>query len=185
MAKYKLVADGIKEIKLEDGTTRYEPNIIGIKDNETNMFIPLDLANRHYQEYQEWLKHGNEPDPSYTLEEVKRLKKFEIKSAFLQAFNQGYTSPTLGIKVDCKKEDLLNFKGALELAEATKQEKITIRDYNNEYHTITVDQLKTLITELIAYHAQLFQKKWDLEKQVDAATDFDSVCRIKWEGGDE
>jgi hypothetical protein len=181
MAKYKLISDGkINEIKLEDGTVKKEFNITGIQDTETGMFIPLDPSNRHYQEYQKWLKEGNQPDPPYTLDEYKRIKKGEIKQAFLNAFNQGYKT-TLGIKVDCKQQDILNFKGALELAKAQNKRKLVIRDYNNNYHEITTKQLETIINELLAYHAQLFQKKWELEKKIDSAKSFEELFEIKWD----
>ena len=180
MAKYKLISDGkINEIKLEDGTVKKEFNITGIQDTETGMFIPLDPNNRHYQEYQKWLKEGNQPDPPYTLDEYKKIKKGEIKQAFLNAFNQGYET-SLGIKVDCKQQDILNFKGALELAEFQNLSEVTIRDYDNNYHTITTEQLRQIIAETLQYHAQLYQKKWQLEKQIDEAQSFEELFEIKW-----
>ena len=34
----------------------------GVYDKETESCIPKDTNNRHWQEYQEWLKEGNKPD---------------------------------------------------------------------------------------------------------------------------
>jgi sulfur relay (sulfurtransferase) DsrF/TusC family protein len=54
---YKLVQNGV--IKLPD-----------------NIFIPNDPANRHYQEYQEWLKKGNTPIPEYVSNDCINFESF-------------------------------------------------------------------------------------------------------------
>ena len=180
MAKYKLIADGCTTKTLDDGSIKVIYNITGIKDNEQGWFIPIDPANTHYQEYQQWLEEGNEPDPPYTLEELKQLKKQEIKQAFLSAPNDGFVSSSLNIKVDCKRDDYLNLQGAYDLAISKNLSTITIRDYNNEYHDLTPDQLKTLLNELLDYYNLLYQKKWNLEQQIDTATTLEETVQIKW-----
>lgn len=52
MAKYKII-----------GT--------GVKDTETEAFIPNDQGNRHWIEYEVWLSEGNTPDPEFTEEELE------------------------------------------------------------------------------------------------------------------
>jgi hypothetical protein len=181
MAKYKLISDGtIETITDEQGNiVKRQFKITGIQDTENGYFIPLDPNNRHYQEYQEWLKEGNTPDDPFTLDEYKQRVKAKIKTGFLNQFNLGYEC-SLGFKVDCKKEDLLNLQGAYQLAVNTNQTEVTIRDYDNQLHTISVDDLKTIIDELLQYHAHLFQQKWTLEQQVDNATTFDELFDIDW-----
>lgn len=49
---------------------KYKLQQSGVKDTETNAVIPCDPANRHWQEYQDWLAEGNTPDPEYTQEEL-------------------------------------------------------------------------------------------------------------------
>ena len=41
-----------------DTTNSYED----ILDQENNCAIPKDVANRHYQEYLEWVSKGNTPE---------------------------------------------------------------------------------------------------------------------------
>ena len=181
MSKYKLVSDGTLEIvKDEDGNIiKKEFKISGIQDTELGYFIPLNPLNRHYQEYQEWLKEGNTPDDPFTLDEYKQIKKQEIKSEFTNQFSKGYQC-SLGFKVDCKKEDIINLQGAYQLAKSKNLTTIDIRDYNNQIHSVTPDELNTIINELLEYHESLFQKKWNLENEIDSATTFDELFDIVW-----
>ena len=39
-------------------------NLIGVVNTNTLLSIPIDSANRHYQEYLEWVAEGNTPDPA-------------------------------------------------------------------------------------------------------------------------
>ena len=43
----------------------------GVKDTETEAFIPNDVGNRHWQEYLVWLDDGNTPDPEFTEQEIE------------------------------------------------------------------------------------------------------------------
>ena len=54
-------------------TSKYTVLIGGVRDNETNGFIPDDLGNTKWQEYQLWLGAGNTPQ-NFILDEFKRQK---------------------------------------------------------------------------------------------------------------
>ena len=77
---------------------KYKLTKNGVIDLETGMFIPSDPANRHWQEYQEWLKSGNNPLPEHTLEELKQRKlaqlKQELKNFIYSRYDDG-TQKTL------------------------------------------------------------------------------------------
>tara|TARA_Y100000114_G_C11736880_1_gene316685 strand:- start:183 stop:368 length:186 start_codon:yes stop_codon:yes gene_type:complete len=60
MAKYKLRNTFSYK---EDGTT-VDVTVQDVLDTETKIAIPKDEANRHYQEYLEWVAEGNTPDPA-------------------------------------------------------------------------------------------------------------------------
>ena len=55
MAKYKLLNKYNEEGELIEG-------VGGILEIETGKGIPLDEANKDYQEYLEWLAEGNTPE---------------------------------------------------------------------------------------------------------------------------
>jgi hypothetical protein len=47
-------------------------------DNAYRMYIPNDINNHEWQEYQKWLSEGNIPEPAYSLEELYNKKYNEV-----------------------------------------------------------------------------------------------------------
>lgn len=50
---------------------KYKITGTGVKDTETEAFIPNDQGNRHWIEYEVWLSEGNTPDPEFTAQELE------------------------------------------------------------------------------------------------------------------
>ena len=50
---------------------KYKITGTGVKDTETEAFIPNDQGNRHWIEYEVWLSEGNTPDPELTAQELE------------------------------------------------------------------------------------------------------------------
>lgn len=71
---YKLAQNGV--IKLSD-----------------NAFIPNDLANKDWQEYQEWLRKGNTPEPEFTLAELRIKLANEMKGLRRQRISEVLSDP--------------------------------------------------------------------------------------------
>ena len=44
-----------------------EGNLVGVVNTNTWLSIPIDTANRDYQEYLEWVAEGNTPEPADSL----------------------------------------------------------------------------------------------------------------------
>ena len=60
MVKYKLLKDGVKDV-------------------ENHRYIPNSMENRHWVEYQEWLKEGNIPEEMITPAEQLIINEQEFK----------------------------------------------------------------------------------------------------------
>lgn len=52
---------------------KYKLTENGVKDTETNMFIPNSGGNRHWQEYLAWAAEGNTADDEFTSEEITSI----------------------------------------------------------------------------------------------------------------
>jgi len=160
---------------------KYKLQENGVFDQENNMFIPNDPANRHWQEYQKWLAEGNQPDPIYTLDELKQHKKSEIKSAFQKAVSSGFMySEILQADVNFGYEHLKNVENLIENMKSNNLTEIQFRIYDNSFVTATLEQLENLKFEMIRYEINLYQKKWDLEQQIDAAVSEEEINQINW-----
>ena len=114
-----------------------------------------------------------------TFDELKQRKKAEIKRAFEEELKKGYLT-SFGFKVDSKLEDLNNFDVTLKFAEMAGMTEIAIRDYDNITRTLTFDEFKQMCLELGQHIQQQFQKKWDLQAQVDEVTIIEELSNISW-----
>lgn len=121
--------------------------------------------------------------PEPTLDEVKVLKEKEIKAAFTAAFSSGYTTQTLpqNIKIDCNRKDLDNIRGLIEWCTLNPQKtQVEFRGFDNDQHTISAADLTTIKNELIAYGLWLYQHKWELEAEIEAALTIEEVQAVAW-----
>lgn len=94
---YKLT-DGSSVIRLDDGT-----------------YIPNDLGNFDWQEYQAWLSAGNISQPAYSLSEAQQAQISRIQSACQNTIFAGFTSSALGAAhtYPAKERDQLNLNGSV------------------------------------------------------------------------
>lgn len=113
----------------------------------------------------------------------KNNKKLYIKEAMYKELNEGingYTTQNLTtpIKLDSSRFDLDNFKNLMIYSQLVNLTQVTIKDYNNEMHTISVSDLQIIINELIGYGLWLFQRKWEKEYEIDQCTTHEEVEAI-------
>jgi hypothetical protein len=129
---------------------------------------------------------GNVIFVDQSLEEYQEQQIALIKQQFQNATTLGYTTSindsvtNQPITVNSTAADIMNFQGAYQLATTLNQSTITICDYYNQVHTITVQQLQTIINELLLNIAQLYAKKWQLRSEILAQTTPAGVLSITW-----
>jgi hypothetical protein len=106
MAKYQEIWDNIDD-----------QNVIAHKDTEENFTIPIDPANRHYQELLIWLQ-SNTADPQYTQAEIDAMQLAEQQanaesylastSALVQSYRDAVAAGTLPPIPEPKYKKILN-----------------------------------------------------------------------------
>ena len=146
-------------------------------------------------------------DDTIIFNKVKLTKLNEINSAFNNAPKLGYICPSVNIKMDCDRSDIenmnylidsLNFSSEqIESMPKTTPEEITayntartamdtqlaniiIKDFDNGYHSVTLDQVKTIKMDMINYGLWLYQHKWEKLSALDTATTKEQVYAIQW-----
>ena len=132
---------------------------------------------------EEWAKHGvtyiEEDEPVQVLREWKCNA---IKSAFLIWREKNATIvSSLGFKVDSNERANTDVSGLLVAYENNQDALITFRDADNEFHSLTYAQVKTLQKEIIANGNYAYEQKWMLEAQVEKATTKEELDAIKIE----
>jgi hypothetical protein len=109
------------------------------------------------------------------LDMAKIVKKKEIKEQFQLFSKRPVVDTGYGYSVDAGREDLQNFEGALSLGVTQ------IRAADNNIYSVTTNELQSIITKIKANGLAMFQKKWELEKQIDEAQSEVELKSLVWE----
>jgi hypothetical protein len=107
---------------------------------------------------------------------AKAYKKEKIKAKYSECQVAGYI--VNNIKLDGKDADIAHLNEQLNLAVANEVATVVVRDYNNSYHTMTVEQFRQLILQLSQVRLECLWTKWEKDQEVDACTTVDAVNAI-------
>ena len=104
-----------------------------------------------------------------TLAEYKGFKKQQVENATAgfdaERKDSGMTfKSSLGFTVDGDARSRDNLSGLINIG----QEPVSFRDHDNGDHSLTLDNLKTLLKEAQMNGAMLYQQKWAMQKAIGA-----------------
>lgn len=123
-----------------------------------------------------------EPDPGAALALARAAKLTELATAFEAANARGhFASPTLGFEVDATERANRDVQGLLTLLEASGGTETAYCDYGNAMRTVTLEQLRALQLELIAWGQALYARKWALRTAIAAAASVEDVEAVEIE----
>ena len=106
---------------------------------------------------------------SLTLAELKGFKAQQVENATAgfdaERKDSGMTfKSSLGFTVDGDARSRDNLSGLINIG----QEPVSFRDHDNGDHSLTLDDLKTLLKEAQMNGAMLYQQKWAMQKAIGA-----------------
>lgn len=107
--------------------------------------------------------------------EGKALKRAWIKRRFQDEAKTQKVDSMFGFPMDARREDIDNLRNLLEVLEDLGETAAEIRDANNEFHFLTLDDIRTLRMEMTQAGLALYQAKWQAEQALDAAPDWRAV----------
>lgn len=112
------------------------------------------------------------------FEQLKENKKNWVKTMFNLYYNEyGYCTSSLGFVIDATLRSKNDVQGLIDIGE----EPITFRGYDNVYHeNLTLADMETLKKDICKYGRDLYEKKWLIEAQIDAATTKEELDAITW-----
>lgn len=115
------------------------------------------------------------------LATAKAVQKGRIRAAFDRAPEAG-CNVSLGFVMDSRREDIDNLVRLRDrmLETGTTSTTVQIRDKDNQFHTVTVSELATIVGELVDFGLGLYNRKWQAEQSIDACTTVADVEAITW-----
>lgn len=119
----------------------------------------------------------------FDLDRAKELKVADIKNQFNIAAANAHCTSSLGFEMDANATANRNIEGLCLVME--DGDTTLFRDYNNEYQTVTKEQLEIMRKEIVVSSQDLYQKKWTMEAAVDAAETEDDINNITVSFDDE
>lgn len=118
--------------------------------------------------------------PVKNFEELKAEKLEEIKQNVIQEEKSGYLKSSLGFNIDATRKSKEDVDGIIKSMENANVNNILFRDYDNIFHTLELEQVKTLSVEIINKCLSLYSHKWDLQELVADAKTLAELENIVW-----
>ena len=113
-----------------------------------------------------------------TLDELKQSKLEAVKTAFLAASETAHCMSSVGFEIDANETANRDINGLIVVMEARGKEAELFRAYDNTFHEVTLDDLKTMLVEISEHGQKLYARKWQLEVSIQAATTAEELDAI-------
>ena len=116
--------------------------------------------------------------PEVSLEEAKTEKLEAVKTAFLAASETAHCMSSVGFEIDANETANRDINGLIVVMQARGKETELFRAYDNTFHEVTLDDLKTMLVEISEHGQKLYARKWQLEVSIQAATTAEELDAI-------
>ena len=115
-----------------------------------------------------------------TLAEMKGFKAQQVENATAgfdaERKDSGMTfKSSLGFTVDGDARSRDNLSGLINIG----QEPVSFRDHDNGDHSLTLDNLKTLLKEAQMNGAMLYQQKWQMQAKIENAKSLKALKAVE------
>lgn len=107
--------------------------------------------------------------PAKPLETVRTEKLSSLASAFASAEANGHLTSACGFEIDATERANRDVSGLITSLEAAGASTTTFCDYTNAFRQVTIENLKTMRLEIIAYGQALYARKWSLRTAINGA----------------
>ena len=138
-------------------------------DASYQRLIESDIIEKDGKFYRTFRVVGN-------IETVKQNKKKELKEIFTKQMSSLCIKSSLGFYVDADTIALMNIRNLID----SYVSEIEFRDAKNNFNTINLDALNTLKSEVIESQQNLYQKKWEYEKQISELNSVEELNKLRF-----
>ena len=145
------------DITLDDNATNYQKTLVSLAQRifagYTGNTYKLEVQGNRYKVSQK------------SLEELKNEKQQEI-SNYANRFEQNkcdemFITSSLGFRANADRRSLQNVENLIRIGQST-----VFKDYDNQFHSITVQDLETLAMEISVNGSNLYSQKFQMQMAV-------------------
>ncbi len=109
------------------------------------------------------------------FERTKAAKLDELNSTFERVSSRAHCMSSAGFDINADETANRNISSLIVAMEATGQETVQFCAFDNTFHAVTLGQLRTMQLEIIANAQAIYQRKWELREQINAAETIEAL----------
>lgn len=163
--KFVLIDDDLQRLK---NTLPFMPKL---KETDIAPYEDSEIEQGHDGT---WYEKGHAPQRP--LEEARTEKLAELEAAFDTASREAHCTSSVGFEIDADEIANRNIEGLVLVMQP--EETTLFRAYDNTFHEVTREQLETMRKEIVVNSQYLYQAKWTLEAQIQAAETAEALEEI-------
>lgn len=104
------------------------------------------------------------------LEEIKNIRYKQIEERFNKISTTAYITSSYGFRVDANEVANRNVEGLLKVMKADNEETVLFKDYDNNFHNVTLEELEKIQLEIIKNGQNLYKQKWNFISDIASMT---------------
>ena len=109
------------------------------------------------------------------LEELKNIRYKHIEERFDKASASAFITSSYGFRVDANDVANRNVEGLLKVMKADNENTVLFKDYDNNFHNITLEELEKIQLEIIKNGQNLYKQKWTFQNDISSMTEESKV----------
>lgn len=116
-----------------------------------------------------------------SLEDVKAIRLEEISKKFDEISETAHVMSSCGFMIDANEKANRDIEGLLKVMNNDGTESELFRDYNNEFHAVTLKQLQVMQIEVIKNGQYIYKQKWQFCTTLEALQNVEDVIAMNIE----
>lgn len=153
----------------------YWIDVTGVEDVDVGYVIKFDKNKGTYFEKPVITEDEN------SFDYIKKSKLELLSHRFDLSAKDAYVISSLGFKADANTTANTNVDGLIKSMSAAGTKEITFCDYDNQYHQVSLEDLKTLQLEIIQNGQAMYAQKWYYRDKINSASSVEEIERINIE----
>lgn len=146
------------------------PNFIFNENTPEELLKGMGIAIQEVEEHK--------PTEEEQVASVKKTKLKELERRFETSRNNATLLSSVGYKIDANPDAITNISGLLVTYGDNPQAKIQFCDADNQFHNVSINDIKTMQLEVAQLNQKLYSEKWVIREALEKATTLDDINKV-------